>query len=136
MHDDESIISSIPIPSSLETEDLSIKLKTDYPFENRFEYTVESKKDFALKIRVPSFAKNLTVNGTAVTFCEELRFDIKAGEKANLTVFDLEKEYKIDTNEFLSMGKATPFEGDSVFGRCMLTIYKGDIAWKENLTEN
>ncbi len=62
--------------------------------------------------------------------------DIKVGEKANFTVFDLNYEYKIDTNEFLSMGKATPFEGDSVFGRCMLTIYKGDIAWKENLTEN
>ncbi len=62
--------------------------------------------------------------------------DIKVGEKANLTVFNLEREYEIDPKEFLSMGKATPFEGDRVFGRCMLTIYKGDIVWKENLTEN
>ena len=62
--------------------------------------------------------------------------DIKVGEKANLTVFDLEKEYEIDPKEFLSMGKATPFLGERVFGRCMLTIYKGDIVWKENLTEN
>lgn len=62
--------------------------------------------------------------------------DIKVGENANLTIFNLEREYKIDPNEFLSMGKATPFEGDRVFGRCILTIYKGDIVWKENLTEN
>lgn len=62
--------------------------------------------------------------------------DIKVGAKANLTVFNLDKEYKIDSSEFLSMGKATPFEGERVFGRCMLTIYKGDIVWKENLTEN
>ena len=62
--------------------------------------------------------------------------DIKVGEKANLTVFDLNKEYKINPSEFLSMGKATPFEGDIVYGKCMLTIYKGDIVWKENSTEN
>lgn len=63
-------------------------------------------------------------------------YDIKAGEIANLTVFDLNKKYKIDPSEFLSKGRSTPFEGDEVFGRCMLTIYKGDIVWKENSTEN
>ena len=62
--------------------------------------------------------------------------DIKVGEKANLTVFDLNKKYTIKTSELISMGKATPFEGNEVFGRCMLTICKGDIVWKENLTEN
>ena len=70
----------------MKTEDFSIELKTNYPFENRFEYTVESKKDFALKIRVPSFAKNLIVNGTAVAFCEELSFDIKSGENVHINV--------------------------------------------------
>lgn len=63
-------------------------------------------------------------------------YDIKAGEVANLTIFDLDKKYKIDPSEFLSKGRSTPFEGDEVFGRCMLTIYKGDIVWKENSTES
>ena len=39
------------------------------------------------------------------------------------TVFDVSEEYKIDPNEFHSMGKATPFEGWSVKGKCLLTVY-------------
>lgn len=62
--------------------------------------------------------------------------EIKVGDKANLTVFDLNEKYIINPSEFLSMGKATPFEGKEVYGRCKLTICKGDIVWKENLTEN
>lgn len=61
---------------------------------------------------------------------------VKEGEMANLTIFDLEAEYKINASEFLSKGKSTPFDGMKVFGKCMMTMYKGDIVWKENLTEN
>lgn len=61
---------------------------------------------------------------------------LAVGEDANLTVFDLEKEYVINPDEFLSMGRSSPFENEKVFGKCMLTIYKGDIVCKENMTEN
>ena len=61
---------------------------------------------------------------------------IAEGEFANLTVYDLNKEYIINPDEFLSKGKITPFKGEKVTGKCMLTIYKGDIVWKENMTEN
>lgn len=61
---------------------------------------------------------------------------IAEGEFANLTVYDLNKEYIINPDEFLSKGKVTPFKGEKVTGKCMLTIYKGDIVWKENMTEN
>ena len=57
--------------------------------------------------------------------------DIKEGEKANLTVFDLDCSYKIDSNNFLSMGKSTPFEDAEVYGKCVLTIANGKIAWQE-----
>ena len=53
------------------------------------------------------------------------------GKSADLTVFDLDCSYEIDTKEFLSMGKSTPFEGTEVFGRCLMTIAKGDIVWQE-----
>ena len=58
------------------------------------------------------------------------------GETANITVFDLSSEYVINPDEFLSKGRSSPFENEKVFGKCMLTIYKGDIVWKENMTEN
>ena len=57
--------------------------------------------------------------------------EIKVGEKANLCVFDLENEYIINSQEFLSMGKATPFEGKKVFGRAKLTIIGGKKVWQE-----
>ena len=57
---------------------------------------------------------------------------MRVGERADIAVFDVREPYKIDTNEFLSMGKATPFEGEEVYGRCMLTLFGGKSVWKEN----
>ena len=56
--------------------------------------------------------------------------EIKVGEKADITVFDLNTEYKINPDEFLSMGKSTPFEGKSVKGKCVMTMVGGKIVWK------
>ncbi len=53
------------------------------------------------------------------------------GEKANLTVFDLNEKYEIKPERFLSMGKATPFEGKTVYGKCRLTVANGNIAYTE-----
>ena len=57
--------------------------------------------------------------------------EIKEGSRADLAVFDLNKCYKIDSSEFLSQGKSTPFEGFDVFGRNMMTIADGRIVWQE-----
>ena len=57
---------------------------------------------------------------------------LAVGETANFTVFDLGTEYTIDPDEFLSLGKATPFAGWKVRGRCLLTVCGGEIAWKAN----
>ncbi len=57
--------------------------------------------------------------------------DIKAGEAASLTVFDLNEEYTVNPDEFQSMGKFTPFEGNRVYGRCKLTMCNGNIVWEE-----
>lgn len=55
---------------------------------------------------------------------------LAVGQPANLTVFDLNEEYTIDPNEFLSMGRSSPFSGDEVFGKCLLTAVDGKIVWK------
>ncbi len=41
------------------------------------------------------------------------------------TVFELSEEYEINPDEFLSMGKATPFEKWKVRGRCLATVIDG-----------
>lgn len=55
---------------------------------------------------------------------------LAVGQPANLTVFDLEKKYKIDPNTFLTKGRATPFAGNTVYGTCRLTMYRGQIVWR------
>ncbi len=56
---------------------------------------------------------------------------IKEGEKADFTVFNLEENYTINPDEFLSMGKSTPFEGEKVWGRCKMTFANGNLVWEE-----
>ena len=56
------------------------------------------------------------------------RFGIKQGN--DFTVWDLEALEKVEPEKFLSMGKATPFEGWELFGKCMLTVKDGQIVYK------
>ena len=51
---------------------------------------------------------------------------------ANLTVFDLDSEYEIDSNNFKSMGKCTPFNGWKVFGKCLVNFNNGKIVYSDN----
>ena len=55
---------------------------------------------------------------------------IRAAEDANLALWDLDAEYIIDPDDFLSMGRATPFEGWKVNGACVETLYKGNTVWR------
>lgn len=49
----------------------------------------------------------------------------------SFTVWDLDKKSIINPSDFLSMGKATPFEGEEVFGECELTVCNGKTAYKK-----
>ena len=57
--------------------------------------------------------------------------EIKVGQKADLTIYDLEENYNIDSSKFVSMGKATPFDGNNVYGKCKMTIVSGNIVYNE-----
>lgn len=50
---------------------------------------------------------------------------LKIGAPADLTVFDLNESFIIDPARFLSKGRATPFSGEMVWGRCLLTMVDG-----------
>ena len=51
------------------------------------------------------------------------RFGIELGN--SYTVFDLNKSFTVNPREFLSMGKATPFEGLELYGECLMTVKDG-----------
>ncbi len=58
------------------------------------------------------------------------RFGIKGGtdegQQADFCVVDLDTEYEIRSEDFYSMGKATPFEGMKVKGKILHTYIKGE----------
>lgn len=47
------------------------------------------------------------------------RFGLTLGE--DFTIWDLEAEYTVDPNKFASMGRATPFAGNRLYGVCLAT---------------
>ncbi len=69
-----------------------------------------------------------------MSYAPRARFGIAgglaAGGRAEFTAFDLDSEFTVDTDEFLSMGKSTPFDGMKLFGRCMMTVYGDEIVWR------
>ena len=46
-----------------------------------------------------------------------------------LTVFEVSEEYSVEPESFMSMGRATPFAGWRVHGRCVLTMQDGKAVY-------
>lgn len=63
-----------------------------------------------------------------MSFKPKERFGIDT--ENDFAVFDISEAYKIDPENFLSMGRATPFAGREVFGRCLLTVHNGKVVYK------
>ena len=59
------------------------------------------------------------------------RFNIPLG--CDFSVWDLRQSYYIEPEEFLSMGKSTPFTGWKVSGKCLATICGGKLVWMEKV---
>ena len=57
------------------------------------------------------------------------RFGIPMGN--SWTVWDLEEAFTVDSSQFLSKGKATPFDGWNLQGVCMMTICDGKIVYSK-----
>ena len=57
------------------------------------------------------------------------RFGIELG--CDYSIWDIDEEYMVDPEEFVSLGKATPFEGWKVNGRCLVTVCDGKIVYKK-----
>ena len=51
---------------------------------------------------------------------------IAVGEKADLTVVDLNKAWTVNPSKFASKGKNTPFAGKELFGAVEMTFVDGD----------
>ncbi len=56
---------------------------------------------------------------------------LAVGEPADIAVINLDEEYEIKAEDFLSKSSNTPFIGEKVFGNVTLTLAEGKIAYQE-----
>ena len=50
---------------------------------------------------------------------------------AGFSVFKLDESFNVNPNEFISLGRATPFEGMELYGKNMLTYHRGKVIFKQ-----
>ena len=55
------------------------------------------------------------------------RFDIPMGDSWSL--WDLTTPYTVDPQQFVSKGKATPFAGHTLYGKCVMTVCDGKVVY-------
>ena len=48
----------------------------------------------------------------------------------SFSVWNLSESFTVDPSEFLSCGRATPYEGETLFGVNHLTVYDGNVVYK------
>ncbi len=56
------------------------------------------------------------------------RFSLPAGK--DMCFWDLEKKFTVDPSKFLTQGRATPFEGERLFGKCLMTLCGDKIVYQ------
>ena len=64
----------------------------------------------------------------ALTVNPRNRFGIEAGD--SFTVWRLDESFTVDPNEFLTLGRATPYTGETLYGRCVLTVCDGKVVYQ------
>ena len=63
-----------------------------------------------------------------MVYAPRRRFGIPLGN--DFSVWKLDEKFAVNPEEFLSMGKATPFAGEELYGKCVLTVLDGKPVWQ------
>ncbi|MGM9806319.1 MAG: dihydroorotase [Candidatus Aphodosoma sp.] len=56
---------------------------------------------------------------------------VRTGSSADLAVFNLYADYRINPELFVSKGRATPFAGYRVQSECVMTILRGEVVYRK-----
>jgi dihydroorotase len=56
---------------------------------------------------------------------------LKANYPADVIIFDPDSVWKVDPDQFLSKGKNTPLSGETLKGKVKMTIYGGEIVYRD-----
>ena len=72
----------------------------------------------------------LTLDKLVELLCVNPRKRFGIGLGRDFSIWDLEQSDTVDPGQFLSMGKATPFEGWRVTGKCLATVCDGKVVYR------
>ena len=61
---------------------------------------------------------------------------LKPGSTADITIFDPELEWMVDSSKFVSKGKNTPLDGNILKGKVVATIFSGNFVYKSEGISN
>jgi len=56
---------------------------------------------------------------------------LATGARADITIFDPDKEWQVNPGDFASKGKNTPWAGATLKGKVMATIFEGKVVYKD-----
>ena len=123
------MISTDHAPHSKEEKEKSIK---NAPFgivglETAFALTVTELLGDYLDMK--SLVERMSL--TPAKLLKNGRGTLKEGSVADIVVADINEEYVIDSDKFLSKGKNTPFNGKKVRGKVLYTLCGGKVVFKE-----
>ena len=123
------MISTDHAPHSKEEKEKSIK---DAPFgivglETSFAITVTELLGNYLDMK--SLVERMSL--TPAKLLKNGRGTLKEGSVADIVIVDIDNEYVIDSDRFLSKGKNTPFNGKKVRGKVLYTLCNGKVVYKE-----
>ena len=91
----------------------------------------------AFPIMYTEFVKagKMTLERLVELMCLNPRKRFGISSDVGFTVWNIEKEYVINPDDFATLGRATPFAGRCVYGENLLTVYNGSVVYKSNTEE-
>ena len=54
---------------------------------------------------------------------------IEVGDRADIVLFDTEREWRVDSNKFYSMGRISMFDGREMVGDVVMTLHRGEVVY-------
>ena len=84
------------------------------------------------QLELKTLISKLTVEPARIIGRKELG-SLKPGNEADITIFDPEAEWVVETEHFASKGKNTPLAGTVLKGKVMATLVGGEVVYSDGL---
>ncbi|MCH9009432.1 MAG: dihydroorotase [Chloroflexi bacterium] len=81
------------------------------------------------RVELPLLIEKLTIGPARFLGRPDLG-TLKEGAPADITIFDLDAEWIVDAESFVSKGKNTPLDGTTLKGRVVTTIFGGEVVYE------